>query len=125
MLNNRKELHVLLVGIAGSADDFLLAPPLLKCFVDADEDIRKKVQIDVAQFIYIARENREETCRKILIELEQAAPNLIGFSAYVWNYDAVLLLSELVRESMPETKIVWGGPEVASEDVGKGKVKWR
>jgi len=40
-------------------------------------------------------------------------PDVVGFSTYCWNLDAVKLLVKLIKSSLPESLIVLGGPEVS------------
>jgi radical SAM superfamily enzyme YgiQ (UPF0313 family) len=41
------------------------------------------------------------------------APDVVGFSCYIWNIEKVLRLCQIIRAWMPRTHIVLGGPEVA------------
>lgn len=40
-------------------------------------------------------------------------PDFIGFSVYIWNIEIVKNLSTLIRKSLPNTLILYGGPEVS------------
>jgi radical SAM superfamily enzyme YgiQ (UPF0313 family) len=40
-------------------------------------------------------------------------PDFIGFSVYIWNIEIVKNLSILIRKTLPNTIILYGGPEVS------------
>ncbi len=42
------------------------------------------------------------------------APDVLGFSCYVWNIEKVHELCREIRQRLPETRIVLGGPEISS-----------
>lgn len=44
-------------------------------------------------------------------ELVQARPKLVGFSTYLWNIQPILRLARNLKQLVPETRIVLGGPE--------------
>lgn len=50
-------------------------------------------------------------------EIIDAAPDVLGFSCYVWNIDPVLEICSAVRAERPRTKIILGGPEVSARAV--------
>lgn len=43
------------------------------------------------------------------------APRIIGLSVYIWNAPLALSLVRMLREALPDAKIVLGGPEVSHE----------
>lgn len=45
--------------------------------------------------------------------IKEMNPNLVGFSVYIWNIQIVKDLSLLIRENLPNTYILYGGPEVS------------
>ncbi len=47
----------------------------------------------------------EDICRE--------APDVLGFSCYVWNIEQVLEICASIHNRLPETRIVLGGPEVS------------
>ncbi len=52
------------------------------------------------------------TSHQVLIEsLVEFDPALIGFSTYLWNIDASLHLSRILKQLLPECRILMGGPE--------------
>lgn len=40
-------------------------------------------------------------------------PSVVGFCSYIWNIDKTIELARELKDSMPNTKIVFGGPEVS------------
>lgn len=54
-------------------------------------------------------EPSKEVYRRISVE----APDVVGFSCYIWNIEMVYELTALVKEKFPSCKIVLGGLEVS------------
>ena len=54
-------------------------------------------------------ERQEEIIKRIYEE----RPDVIGFSSYIWNMEKVLYISEKIKELLPFSKIILGGPEVS------------
>ena len=52
----------------------------------------------------------------ILQWIEDSAPDAVGFSCYLWNIERSLRLCRKVRERLPRTRIVLGGPEVSPDN---------
>jgi hypothetical protein len=40
-------------------------------------------------------------------------PDLLSFTSYLWNVERNLFLAEKVKEYLPDTQIIFGGPEIA------------
>lgn len=49
----------------------------------------------------------------ILLRIESACPDVLGFCCYIWNIEAVKQLAAKIHAHMPAVKIVLGGPEVS------------
>lgn len=49
----------------------------------------------------------------IFREIYEIKPDVIGFSCYIWNIRYVLILAEELKQVLPESKIILGGPEVS------------
>lgn len=113
------------MGIAGTPNDFLLSIPTLKSYAMQDDEISRSTDIGVAQYGHVARKDRKESCKRIVREIAEFAPDLVGFSVYVWNLSTVLTLCEMVREALSGVKIVLGGPEVATGDVSQERFNER
>lgn len=54
---------------------------------------------------------------QITSELFLRQPDVLGFSCYIWNIEAMIPIIQIMRKIQPHLKIVLGGPEV-SYDVG-------
>ncbi len=54
-----------------------------------------------------------DTTEHLLYRITQEKPDVVGFSVYIWNIDTVSKLCKSIREILPETKIILGGPEVS------------
>lgn len=50
---------------------------------------------------------------KIISDIVQKNPKIVGFSCYIWNIDVVMEIAKKVKEALPESVIVFGGPEVS------------
>jgi radical SAM superfamily enzyme YgiQ (UPF0313 family) len=53
---------------------------------------------------------KPETFLQKIIERK---PDVIGFSCYIWNITAIINLVKLVKQHLPKTIVVLGGPEVS------------
>lgn len=49
----------------------------------------------------------------ILAEIYKSRADLIAFSCYIWNISSTLQLCSILKQVMPQTKIILGGPEVS------------
>ena len=49
----------------------------------------------------------------ILRELYERRPDVLGFSCYIWNIEYVRELTLELKKLLPQTVIIWGGPEVS------------
>lgn len=54
-----------------------------------------------------------ESAEKISKEVSLIKPDLLGISVYIWNAPLVKKIIKTVKSSLPELKIVLGGPEVS------------
>jgi len=60
------------------------------------------------------RPNIEPVIEKFLNELVEFNPNIIGFTTYYTNGESLKLVTKRIRELLPNTKIIIGGPEARS-----------
>lgn len=49
----------------------------------------------------------------VLADIYIQKPKIIGLACYIWNIDMTLALTSLIKQVMPETIIILGGPEVS------------
>lgn len=52
--------------------------------------------------------------RSLLAELGRLAPEVLACSCYIWNVEPTLALVRDLRQVLPETRIILGGPEVGA-----------
>lgn len=64
-------------------------------------------EIQIAE--YTINHQRQE----ILQGIYRHAPEILGFSCYIWNIETVLAVAEDIKKVLPEVKILLGGPEVS------------
>lgn len=58
----------------------------------------------------------DESITEIAEKLIARQPEIIGFGCYIWNIESILRVAEIVRAILPQTLIVFGGPEVSYEN---------
>jgi len=49
----------------------------------------------------------------MLADVYAQKPDVVGFSCYIWNVEMTLQLASMLRKILPQTVIVFGGPEVS------------
>lgn len=49
----------------------------------------------------------------ILREIYEQAPDVVGFSCYIWNIEFIKEIASALKKVLPQTTIIWGGPEVS------------
>ena len=54
----------------------------------------------------------EKQC-DVLNRLTQKSPDIVGFCCYIWNIDYVKAVAKMLKATLPDCKIVLGGPEVS------------
>lgn len=55
----------------------------------------------------------KEPPHRIVADIYRRRPDVIGFSVYIWNVEETLPIVRMLKQVLPETKIVLGGPEVS------------
>jgi radical SAM superfamily enzyme YgiQ (UPF0313 family) len=111
---------VVLVGIAGSHNAFSLSLYNLKSYALNDPAIRRDWDIGVIQHPLIAPTQEEDKVPDLIERIVAEKPSLVGFSCYMWNVEPFRMLGKALREQLPETKILWGGPEMATDYLDQG-----
>lgn len=66
---------------------------------------------ELGQFLYLRRGIEQD-----IAELD--APDVVGFSCYVWNWEYNKALAERIRSHFPDVLIVFGGPHVPNASSG-------
>ena len=73
------------------------------------ESLKKNGFCDVTLIERTEKDNRNDT----LSALYQEKADLYGFSTYIWNVESHLKLAENLKQLLPQSKILFGGPEVS------------
>jgi radical SAM superfamily enzyme YgiQ (UPF0313 family) len=89
------------------ANHFSLALGYLKAYALRDNFIRDHVEIDIVDF-----DTETLSVQQVVYYLSQIRPDIIGFSCYCWNIEKVLHTARIMKTIYPETKVIFGGPEV-------------
>ena len=99
-----------LPGIYPKGDDSvatdLLAPAVLKATADADPEISDRYKIKVLSLPVTA------DMAKLAKQISDQDPFIVAYSVYIWNYYSIIENSVYVKKILPETKIIFGGPQV-------------
>ena len=71
--------------------------------------------------VNIVEGNINEHSTAIVKRIIAGRPDLVGFSCYIWNIEMIRELVGMVKDELPKSIIVLGGPEVSynAEDVMK------
>ncbi|NBD27630.1 B12-binding domain-containing radical SAM protein [Paenibacillus glycinis] len=78
-----------------------LALRCLKAYSEKDFDI------DIAEYTI------KDPAMNIVADLFAHAPDVVGFSCYIWNIEETITVIDMLRKIKPELRIVLGGPEVS------------
>ena len=115
----RKKMKAVLVGIAGSHNAFSLSLYNLKAYAYQDLKIRKHWNINVIQhpLINFGETYNNKKLSDLTKKIISKKPNLVGFSCYMWNFNHFLKIAKVLKKKIPSTKILLGGPEIATEYV--------
>jgi hypothetical protein len=71
------------------------------------EDLRAHYCGEVFDF------SHEDSPAAMASAIAAAAPTIVGFSAYLWNFNNLLEVTRLVKSALPQTLIMVGGPQVS------------
>ncbi|MFC4304901.1 B12-binding domain-containing radical SAM protein [Cohnella boryungensis] len=63
--------------------------------------------------VEIAEYTIKDPAMGIASDLFSKQPDVIGFSCYIWNIEETIVVVDMLRKVLPETKIMLGGPEVS------------
>ena len=116
-----KPKKAVLVGIAGSNNAFCLSLYNLKAYAYTDPDIRSTWDVSVIQHPMISVTQVAAMVPGLIDQIVSQNADLVGFSCYMWNVNVLRELTEALRVRLPETRILWGGPEMATDYLKEGK----
>ncbi len=112
---------VVLVGIAGTQEDFLLAPYVLRSYVEHDISLKDRVEIIVKSSELVRAQEIRKRSREIAEDIESERAHMVGFSCYMWNMGAVESIIDHLRKLDSRAEIVLGGPEIDKKDILQGR----
>jgi len=99
-------MKVLLTALSAKAIHKSLAPWCLKAYCDTY----------VPDCEVIVQEHTvNDRLGDIVRKLYQSAPDIVGFSCYIWNIEHVTKAASMLKKYLPNCLIVLGGPEVSFE----------
>ncbi len=75
--------------------------------------MRQDPQLDRRLRIEVAEQGVAQPADGLLRRWRTFAPDVLGLSCYVWNTTQLVGLAERLREQLPATRIVLGGPDAA------------
>jgi radical SAM superfamily enzyme YgiQ (UPF0313 family) len=99
--------NVTIVGIAGSPNDFLLAPYILRSCAYKDEHIRNNYIINVKN--YSINNNADDIWNTVI------KTDIICFSCYIWNMN--IIEDFISKYGKNFEKIILGGPEISEDEI--------
>ena len=108
---------------AGHQADLLCLKQYKKRVLDDDEKPRVEWQVEL-----MANGKRSVLCypfeitsceRQLVTDLmRRLNPDVVGISAYTPQLVSCIEVTELVREALPDTTLIWGGPHATLDPVG-------
>ena len=96
-------MNILLAGINAKFIHSCLAIHSLRVYA------REQYGIEAETAEYTINQLREE----VLADLYRRNPDLVGFSCYIWNISFIRPLIRELKQVLPRTRILLGGPEVS------------
>jgi len=106
-MTDRIALKILLTTICPGNADIQLALYYLKTYFAKHSAKSNLININILSF------SSDEKLHSMVNQLTKYKPDIIGFASYVWNITNILKVARLIKENMPATRIVLGGPEVS------------
>ncbi|MEJ2462915.1 MAG: DUF4080 domain-containing protein [Candidatus Thiodiazotropha sp.] len=100
--NERKTGNIALVSLHAGYSHSSLALQSIRAF-----SATEPFHADIRCFEALANASHQA----LLERLFEFQPGLVGFSTYLWNIQASLRLAELLKQLLPDCRIVLGGPE--------------
>jgi radical SAM superfamily enzyme YgiQ (UPF0313 family) len=120
MKQRKGKLKAVLVGIAGSHNAFSLSLYNLKAYAYRCSSIHNDWEISVIQHPLIGGLNKENLLLKLRDKILSLNPDVVGFSCYMWNIYEFIDIATGIHNISPDTKIIFGGPEIATDYVKEG-----
>lgn len=99
-----KQHNILLVAVNSKYIHLSLAPWYLKAYCE-----------DEFFGISILETTINDDINVVLNRIYNKNAKIVGFSCYIWNIEYIIKLASTLKKALPETIIVFGGPEVSYE----------
>lgn len=99
-------MKVLLTALSAKAIHKTLAPWCLKAYCD--------MHVPNCE-ILVQEHTVNDHLHDIVKEIYLSAPDVVGFSLYIWNIEHTVKVATILRKYLPHCIIVFGGPEVSFE----------
>ena len=99
-------MKVILTALSAKLVHKTLAPWCLKAYCDTH---------DLGCQIMVQEHTVNDHVPDIVTSLYQGAPDVVGFSCYIWNIEAVNRVASMLKKYLPPCIIILGGPEVSFE----------
>ncbi len=100
-------------GISNCVKNFDLGNSLSLLFLQkyalSDKKIREAYNIEIAMPVSM-EVGEDDDFLKIV---EEKKPDILGFSCFVWNIEETMRVCKRIKQSLPDVKIVLGGPEMS------------
>ncbi len=96
-------MKALLVAVNAKYIHTSLSVRTLKAYANSDN-------VEMAE--YTINERVEDILRSIFLK----KADVVLFSCYIWNIEVCLDVADMLKKVSPETKIIFGGPEVSFDD---------
>ena len=96
-------MKALLVAVNAKYIHTSLSVRTLKAYANSDN-------VEMAE--YTINERVEDILRSIFLK----KADVVLFSCYIWNVEVCLDVADMLKKVSPETKIIFGGPEVSFDD---------
>lgn len=63
--------------------------------------------------VELAEYTIKDPAMNVVADLYGRAPDIVGFSCYIWNIEETIAIIHMLKKVLPRTRIVLGGPEVS------------
>lgn len=99
------EISLISIHIKKSPLSMPLPTAVLKAALDSDEELKRTLHTTIMNF-YL-----DQTPEYISEKILQYKPEAIGFSVYIWNYELVCKISNIIRNANSNSILFAGGAE--------------
>ena len=105
-MNNKKK-QILLIAL-NFENEYSLALYYLQLFILKHKELKKLIDINILEYeLNVVKE------KKIVVEILDKKPDLIGFSCNIWNIEQTLNIAKIIK-TFNKIPIILGGQEVTN-----------